>query len=164
MPVEGPKPVEALTLFDLKSYPVWRFVDDDSLPETSVQPVQAFPVADLRGCVVAVELRLASGSSAWGILGNLDLASAERTAHFLALSVLHREHWFHLARYHDPWSAERGPNELASFLGMAVHEVFPLTYDITSWCLGLANVVRGTLPAEPRVRLSRAELIALAIP
>jgi hypothetical protein len=99
-----------------------------------------------------------------GLLGNVSLANAETTAHFLSVSVLHADQWFHLARYHDAGRAEHGPNALASFLGLAVPQVFPFTYDISRWCIGLPNTVRGTVPAEPLVRLSRAELIALAVP
>ena len=159
-----PKPVAALTRADLEAHPVWRFVRGDAQREDLVRPVRRVPVAKLVGHLVASEVQLASRSHVWGLLGNIDLTNPELTAHFLSLSVLHADRWFHLARYHDPGWVEHGPGALASFLGLAVPQIFPLSYDISRWCIGLSEVVRGEIPAEPPVRLSRAELIALAAP
>jgi len=160
----GSRPVNQLVLADLAAHPVWRFVNDDSRGETSVRAVRHLPVAELTNHLVATSFALPNGSQVWGLLGNLDLTSAEKTSHFLSLSILSRGRWFHLARYHDLERAGRGPEALASFLGLAVSEVFPLTYDISNCCVGLAEVVRGAVPAEPLVRLSRTELVALAVP
>ena len=164
MAIAEPKPVDALSLADLEAHPVWRFVSHESPDETRVRPVRRLPVANLANVLVAAPLALSSGSSVWGLLGNLDAASSEKTSHFLSVSVLHAGRWFHLARYHDPDHESRGPEALASFLGLTVPQVFPLAYDVSSYCIGLADVVRGTIPAEPVVRLSREELIGRAVP
>jgi hypothetical protein len=158
------KPVATLTTADLEAHPVWRFVRGDSRSEDRVRPVRRLPVSKLAGKLVASELQLASGTRVWGLLGNIDLANPELTAHFVSLSVLHAGRWFYLARYHDPGWVEHGPTALSSFLGSAVPQVFPLSYDISRWCIGLAEVTRGKITAEPPRRLSRAELIALAVP
>jgi hypothetical protein len=159
-----PRSVGALTASDLEAHPVWRFVSGDSRGEALVRPVRRLPVSRLDGVLVATRLGLSSGTEVWGLLGNLDPASAEKTSHFLSASVLHAGKWFHLARYHDSDRDERGPDALAGFLGLAASEVFPLKYDISSYLIGLADVVRGEIPAEPQVRLSRRELIGLAVP
>jgi len=159
-----PKLVDELTLADLEAHPVWRFTGADSPDETRVRPVRRLPVSKLDNALVAVPLELPSRASVWGLLGNIDATSAEKTSHFLSVSVLSGGRWFHLARYHDLDRDERGPEALAAFLGLTVPQVFPLAYDISNCCIGLADVVTGTVPVEPPVRLSRAELIALAVP
>ena len=83
--------------------------------------------------------------------------------HFLSLSVPSQGEWFHLARYHDSDYAENGPVALAQLLGLTVAEVFPITYDLTSYVSGEASALKGTILAEPRERLSRDEIISLAV-
>jgi hypothetical protein len=164
MPQSRAKPVEELTLSDVELQPVWRFTGEDRRDETMVRPVGRLPTSGLRNVLVATPLALSGGSRVWGLLGNIDPASAEKTSHFLTVSVLHHGRWFHLARYHDGDRAERGPEALATFLGLTVPQVFPMAYDISASCIGLAEVARGVIPAEPTHRLSRAELIDLAVP
>lgn len=159
-----PKPVDQLTLADLEAHRVWRFTGSDSPDETMVRPVRRLPASKLDNVLVAVPLQLPSGAAVWGLLGNIDATSAEKTSHFLSVSVLGGGRWFHLARYHDVDRGEREPEALAAFLGLTVPQVFPLAYDISNCCIGLADVVAGIVPVEPAVRLSRAELIALAVP
>ena len=59
---------------------------------------------------------------------------------------------------------ERGPDALARFLGLPLAEVFPIAYDVSAIVQGAQDSVQGHVLAEPRVRLTRAELIALAVP
>ena len=59
---------------------------------------------------------------------------------------------------------ERGPAQLAEALELALDEVFPIQYDIGKWVSGAAvDAIRGTVRAVPLERLSRAELIKLAV-
>jgi hypothetical protein len=46
---------------------------------------------------------------------------------------------------------------LAGFLGLHVEEVFPIRYDISGVAVGLDEVVRGEIPAEPAERLTGEE-------
>ncbi len=157
------RPVDKLTEADLRSHSVWEFVSDDQPDETYVRAVESLPVTALAGCVVGVQVQLASGRLVWGLLGNVDLQDPTKTAHFLTLSLAVEGHWFHLARYHDADFDTRGPAALASRLGLAVSDVVPIRYDISARALGDPATVRGVVEAEPHHRLSRAELLALAI-
>jgi hypothetical protein len=160
------KPVAALTPEDLARFPVWEFdTGGEPLPgrdETWVVPVPALPVASLSGRVVGVALWF-GGREAVGLLGNLDLADPRASQEFAALSAWRGGAWFHLARYFDPDRHERGPAQLAAFLGLPVADVFPVRYDLSGVAVGHPEVVRGTIDAEPAVRLTPSERLALVL-
>ena len=69
-----------------------------------------------------------------------------------------------MARYHDFDADERGPLVLAAFLELPVEAVFPITYDISRSCIGDAGALIDTIDSQPRERLTRAQIIALAVP
>ena len=49
-------------------------------------------------------------------------------------------------------------------LGLGVDDIFPIRYDIRQWVSGaVTDAVIGTVDAEPVERLSRTELIDLAL-
>jgi hypothetical protein len=143
---------------------VWEFVSNDEPDETHVHPVDRLPVTSLESRIIGVEIQLAGGRRVWALLGNLDVHDARRTQHFLTISVFAQDAWFHLARYHDVDREERGPTRFAQELGLRVDEVFPIRYDIGAWVTAPADSVVGRVEAEPLDRLSRTELIRLAVP
>jgi hypothetical protein len=156
--------VDALTPSDLTRQPVWEFMNDDFQPDdTLVRPVREVPVDSLASRVAAAEVSLQNGRRVWALLGNVDVNASRLTRHFLTLSLYIDGAWFQLARYHDFDVQERGPGALASRLGLPLSEVFPIQYDLSQVVIGDANVVRGVVPSEPSERLSRAELISLAV-
>ena len=159
-----PRPVDSLTAADFNMFPVWRFTDSDTPDETYMTPVRRLPARRLDGCILATPIRLANGTVLTGVLGNLDPASPRLNQHFLELSVFRSDgEQFYLARYHDFDAVERGPAALAAFLGLPLDAVFPIAYDVSSVVAGPPESLCCTITAEPRERLSRAELIALAI-
>jgi hypothetical protein len=158
------KTVDSLTAQDLRDHPVWQYVAEEGSDETTVRPVKRIPVGNLTGKVVGVQILLANGDRAWGLLGSVDPSNARLTQHFLTLSVERNGRWFHLARYHDFDRDERGPEQLADFLGLPVTDVFPISYDISACAKGDPSALAGTIPKEPAERLSRAEIIGLAVP
>jgi hypothetical protein len=159
-----PRPVDALTPTDLARAPVWEFVDDDSKPdETYVHPVSELPVDSLDGRVAATEVTLRNGRRLLALLGDVDLARPRHTRHFLTLSLYVDNAWVSLARYHDVDAVERGPAAVARRLEMQLSEVFPIEYDLSQVAIGDPQAVRGVVSAEPSERLSRAELISLAV-
>ena len=158
------RPADSLQPRDLLSHPVWEFASDDEPDETNVHPVAELPIDSLENRIVGAEVELANGSRAWALLGNIDVNNARRTRHFLTVSMLVRDEWFHLARYHDVDHEERGPTQLAKALGLGVDDIFPIRYDIRQWVSGaVTDAVFGTVDAEPVERLSRTELIDLAL-
>jgi len=54
------KPVDTLTLVDLREYPVWQYTRGGG-DETWVRPVKRLPVTNLLGKVVGTQVALASG-------------------------------------------------------------------------------------------------------
>jgi hypothetical protein len=155
----SPKPVEQVTVTDLRKYPVWEFILDreEELGETHVRPVMELPVDTLGNRIVGTEIRLNNGIERWAILGNIWLRRARHTSHFLCLSVERYGQWFHLARYFDADYEQRGPKQLAAFLGLRIDEVFPITYDLTGVAVGLDEVIEGTIPMEPSEKLTEDE-------
>ena len=117
----------------------------------------------LEGRVVGTTLRLANGKEVWGILGNITTGNPRMTRHFLTVSVLRNGKWFTMARYHDVGYEERGPDALATFLGLSTDQVFPVRYDVRSHSEGDPTALAGAIPAHPAQTLTRGELIALAV-
>jgi hypothetical protein len=158
------KSIEALDISALQEHAVWQYANADAANETLVRPIKRLPVARLAGKVVGTQVRLANGTCVWGLLGNIEESSARLTAHFLTLSVLQDRRRFTLARYHDFDYVENGPDALAHFLDLPIDEVFPIAYDIRQYVKGDPVALAGLIPKEPLERLSRSELIALAVP
>lgn len=158
------KPIEWLKVADLEANPVWQYTSDDRAGETLVRPVKRIPVKSLTGKVIGTQVRFANGMQAWALIGNIDPQNSRLTEHFLTLSIEHNGKWFALARYHDFDYAERDPEALARFLGLRVDDVFPIAFDVRQFVQGDLAALAGTVRKEPRERLSRAEIIALAVP
>lgn len=153
------KRVEDLTVADLAEHPVWEFVGG----ELTVAPVVDLTVDSLLNRIVGTQVQLANGSRAWGTLSNVSLRNARSTSQFLTLSIENKGDWFHLGRYHDVDYDERGPKQLAEFLGLPITSVFPILYDISNVVSADPALVKGSIPLEPQERLSRDELIQLAL-
>ena len=162
--LENMKPIEALEVGDLQAHAVWQYADVDGANETLVRPIKRLPVAHLAGRVVATRVQLANGACVWALLGNIDESNARLSGHFLTVSVVQDKRWFTLARYHDFDYSENGPDALAHFLGLPIDEVFPIAYDIREYVKGDNAALVGLVPKEPRERLARSEIIALAVP
>lgn len=162
--IEDVKPVDSLRAEDLRAFPVWQYTGREGADETYVRPVKRIPVNSLTGKVVGTRVWLANGEYVWALIGNVDAKNPRLTEHFLTISVERDGKWFGLARYHDFDFTERGPDALARFLGLPVDTVFPLTYDITKVAKGEAAALQGQILKEPRERLSRSEIIAMAVP
>jgi len=162
--IEIVKPIESLTVADLETDPVWQYANRDGPGEILVRPVQRVPVKSLAGKIVGTQIRLANGAQAWAIIGNIDAGNPRLTEHFVSVSVERDGMWFALARYHDHDFAERGPGALARFLHLNVEDVFPFSFDVRQYAHGDPLALAGSVQKEPREKLSRADLIALAVP
>lgn len=152
-----------LDVSDFQSHPVWEFINDDSVGERAVRPVHVVPTDSLAGKVVGIQVRLASGKRVWAAVANADSNDAQWNDHFLTLSLHRSRHWFGLARYHDFDYAERGPDALARFLEMDERDIFPIAYDLSPYAAGEREALVGLVLKEPSTRLTRGELVAMAV-
>lgn len=158
------KPIGALAPDDFTKHRIWQFTRGASGDETFVRPARRVPVGNLTGKIVASLVTLADGQRRWALIGNLDPANAKLAKHFVTLSIENAGTWFHLARYHDHDYTDRGPEQLAAFLGLTTGAVFPISYDVSKEVSGSLEVTVGTIVAEPTDKLTREEVIALAMP
>ncbi len=158
------KAIEHISVDELRRHPVWRFATNRDDRAIALVPVTKLPCKNLAGRLVATEVLLADGTKAWAMLGNIDTTNARLTRHFISLSVKKDDGWFHLARYHDYDYPSRGPVQLARFLGKDIESVFPLHYDVRFAAVGEEASLAGCIPSEPEERLTRAEIVALAVP
>jgi hypothetical protein len=138
-------------------------VRDEHGGETIVEPAGPVPLPSLVGVVIGTPVELAGGSRSWAVIGNVDAGNPRRTEQFIAVSIEREGRWFSLARYHDFDYDSRGPQALADFLGLSMDDVFPISYDLTAYAIGSPESLAGTIPREPRVRLSRTALSQLAV-
>jgi hypothetical protein len=157
------KKVENLEESDLKSNRVWQYVNSDHIGETAVKPIKRYPVKSTKGKLFAVEISLNNGNKCWTLIGNIDTTAPMLTEHFLTVSFLRKNKWFHLARYHDYDFEVNGPSQLADFLGLRVEEIFPLNFDLTPYAKGDSTALVGVIHKEPKERLTRDDIIALAV-
>jgi hypothetical protein len=162
--IENVKSVDSLRVLDLQAHAVWQYANREGSDETAVRPVKHVPVANLTGKVVGTQVQLANGEHVWALIGNVDASNPRLTEHFLTLSIERDGRWFTLSRYHDLDYAENGPEALATLFGLPVEDVFPISYDIRKYAKGDAAALSGQIRKEPRERLSRAEIIAMAVP
>jgi len=158
------KTVESLTASDLADNPVWQYTNRDGASELLVTSVTRIPVENLSGKLVGSKARLANGSEVWALFGSVDSANPRSNEHLLVISVLRDDRWFHLARYHDFDYAERGPEAMSEFLGLPVEDIFPISFDLRRFVTGSPEGLASTVLSEPSIRLSRAEIIAMAVP
>ncbi len=152
--------VDALQIADFEEHAVWEF---PTAGETIVRPVKDLPVQSLTFRMVGTQVRLANGSRIWADIGNVDTGDPRQTEQFLTLTVYKDGKRFTLARYFDFDYADRGPEALASFLGLPVSEVFPISYDIRQYVIGDLAALCGTITKDPPEKLTREEIIALAV-
>lgn len=158
------KNIELLNEEDAEQSSVWKYVPNHTGRTVLVSPMTTRPLKNLDGKVVLTKIELANGMQLQGMLGNIDPENPELTKHFLTLSVLRDGKWFHLSRYHDIDYKKFGPKKLAIFLGLNVTDVFPIKYDISGLFKIQSNVLSGLIPEEPDEKLSRDDIIALAVP
>jgi hypothetical protein len=158
------KRVDELTPVDFQAYSVWQYTNsDEDSDETMVRPVKSRRVNSLDDRVVGVPVKLADGSVRWAMIGNVDLRNPRLIEHFLTITVFDRRRSFAMARYHDVEAKTHGPRALAKFLRLPLSSVFPISYEISAHCLGARDALVGMIEAWPKNRLTRGQIIALAV-
>lgn len=152
-----------LTPTDFKAHPIWDLRGEDKKTgETFVSPVEDLPVTDLGNRIIGLQVTLNNGRTVWGLMGNVHLDNLRRTEQFLSMSIFCDGALFHLTRYFDTGLSVRfGPEALAKFLDMNVDDVFPIKYDLRPYVDGNSPPVFGSIPKEPRERLSNEARWAL---
>jgi len=161
------RPSESMEIAHFEAFSVWEFdLANETKPgrdETWVKPVWLYPVSHLDNRIVGTHLTLANGQTKFGVLSNVVLQDARRTAQFLLVQFMEGQEWFPLERYFDVAYDQHGPTALAEFLDLPLDQIFPLSYDISSVARGLPEVVRGTIPIKPKEILSDEERMKLIL-
>ena len=155
------KTIETISVADIQANPVWKYSRHG---DTAIQPVMKLPCKTLNGRIVGTQVELADGTTVWALLGNIDTENPAFSKHIMTVSIESCGNWFFLARYHDYDYNEHGPANLSEWLGKSLDQVFPITFDIQNLFIGKSAALKGTIEKEPSERLSRAEIIAMAIP
>ena len=155
------KTVDTISVGDFKLHPVWKYRRGRDM---TIAPEKKLPCTSLDGRIVGTQVELADRTMVWAFLGNIDTANPAFSEHFLTLSIDVDGNWFHLARYHDIDYSRNGPSALSKRLGKSIDEVFPITYDIGRVFNGESDALKGKIEKEPRNRLTRDEIIAMAVP
>jgi len=155
------KTVDSISVEDILSHSVWEFSKREPF---LIEPVKRTPCTTLAGRIVGTQVVLADGDKVWALIGNIDLEKPHLTEHFITLSVFSNNQWFHLARYHDYDWGDQGPEQLSEFLGKPIGDIFPISYDIRAILKAESSVAYGKIEKEPREKLSREAIIALAVP
>lgn len=163
--ISSVKPISAVTENEFRHNPVWEFIEEitsEAMDESWAFAMPDRPVTNLAGRVVASEVTLANGSTAFAVFGNIDCLNAEKTSVFLNISFMKNGLVFHLAWYFDcDFNDKAGATALASFLGLQVADIFPIKYDLTHLVQGNSQALRGVIPLEPARRLSDDERMKL---
>lgn len=131
---------------------------------TPLKELRDFPLEHLVGRLLIAEVELANKSKRWALLSNVDSDYKSLNDLFLSISFQEEDCWFHLARYFDPDFTWRGPTHLAEFLRLKVMDIFPIKFDISGLAIGKRQALKGNIPLTPRKKLSRKEVLALAVP
>lgn len=159
------KNVDELTILDFEQCPVWEFVPDEETEGSAIfgRPIMDLPITNAQNRFVGTKVTLNNGNRCWATIGNIDLGNRRSTHHFLTISLVQDGKWFHLARYHDFDYSTRGPDHLAKFLGLPIDGVFPISYDLSGLAVGFPEIIRGKIPVEIHDKLSKSDLIHLAL-
>src|SRR6266487_124921 len=118
------KNVEDLKINDLQKFPVWQYINNDSIGETAVKPIKRIPVKSTNGKIFGVKVSMANHHKIWAMIQNVDATNSRLTELFLTIALEYDSKWFLLARYFDYDYEQNGPAALATLLKMEVDEVF----------------------------------------
>jgi hypothetical protein len=151
-----------LTEADLRRTLVWvgSPTDDD---ETTVVPAKKTALKAVNGKLAACEFKLSGGTQLFGVMANLT-DNLPLNAHLASAAFLIHGSWFFLARYHDADVKRHGPKALAGLLGRPVDAVFPIKYNLMHRFRPPTLAQCGVILAAPPKKLTRAQIIALAVP
>lgn len=153
--------IDTISVGDIQANTVWTFCSGGDL---AIEPVKKIPCTTLNGRIVGTQVELADGTMVWALLGNINTENPAFSKHFITVSIESRGDWFHLARYHDFDYDERGPAKLSEWLNKPLEQVFPIAYDIRHAFNGESVALKGKIEREPSGKLTRAEIIAMAVP
>jgi hypothetical protein len=140
------KNIEKLTPDDFTVYPVWEFaLDLEEVDDLAMRPVLDIPVNDLGNRLAGAEVRLANGTRLWAGIANIFLNDAQKTKRLLGVRFYIGGEWVPLS--HEMNVEIYGPNALASRLGLKVEDIFPIAYDVSAFCVGDSEAIRGSIEA-----------------
>jgi hypothetical protein len=147
---------------DLKTTLVWLGSTSDR-DETGIRPATRSSLKNIEGKIVACTFRLKNGIEFVGVMFNLT-DDVDLNAHLANAALLIDGRWFFLARYHDAELETHGPAALAARVKQPIGNVFPIAYEVLHQFNPPSPAQRGELLAKPKKKLTRVQIIALAVP
>jgi hypothetical protein len=149
-----------ITFEEFKKHPIWTFLQmDDESGDWWMLAEDKFPLKAPVFTYICIPVRLANGKEVWAKIQNIDFNNAAITEEFLCIELEKDGRWHHLTEYN---LNDKGPDNLAKFLGMSVDDVFPITYDLRPYVAGDEYPVVGKIYKTPRIRRTdeeRSELL-----
>lgn len=163
--------LDELNLKHLQDAPVWEYLRQAppelirNADDLIVQAVTEYPVTSLSNRLIGTSGILANGDVLPIILDNIHLDDVIRTKMFRTVTITRNGKWMTLARFHDAFYRMRNEDVLAKFIGLKKNQVFPISYNISSWCRGDANVLVDVIPIKsPASEMSVESWSRLAVP
>ncbi len=133
---------------DFALHPVWEFApEDQGIDECSMIPVIDLPVDNLDQRCIGTQVRLADSSTVWVVFFDLWPSTLEGTVKSQKFRFFSGEKFCDWPK--DEFQPETANSSaLAKFLGRAVDDVFPFTYDVSDLVNGDVATTKRSVPLE----------------
>ena len=145
MSIEIPREIGSLTEDDLKLHRVWEFKTAENSDGYGVVRVLGHPVISTVERIIATQVTLANGTKLWATAQGFVRGNRRETENWLSLSILFDgKHIFlgDTSMYRIP---EYSPEAVARQLGLEMHEVFPIHFDVRESVSGYDDGAFGTI-------------------
>lgn len=150
---------------DLSRSVLWKYLPSRG-GRLLVRAVKAKKNESLKGYLISGQFRLTNGLLFWGLLDGIDLELPRHSLHNRGLRLLLPDGgWFELANYNDSDDVKliRGPDALASKIGLNVDEVFPVSFDFRVRADCDSPLLFGTFEPNPEWGLTRSEVMEILV-
>ena len=158
------RPLNEITATELLTAPAWSYTPSKD-GRVWLKPVGSKRLRTFNNRMVTCQFHTPSGEAIWGLVEGIHPDLPLFSKHWRKAYLLRSDgKWFELARYHDYNWSTKGPERCAYFFRSTVHAMFPLRFDISHLSATASSSLVGVFESDPKDRLPRAEIIALAVP
>lgn len=158
------KNVTTLTPGDFEVFPIWEH-DILSGGTDLVKAIEWWPVTNLSLRVVGVRGIGANAEGLWLAITGIDCENAFKNEHLMSASIWSGKGWIHLPRYHDAHFSDDCYDKVATQLGRARKDVFPIRFSLAGLVESsdqkILNQTIEVIPTERR--LGQQEIMQLCL-